>query len=136
MDELHRSYRLSERRAAKIFKQIFSVLAYGHKYKVSHRYLRPQCILFADDQRNNIKIIDWGFAQKFSFDKKIGLFNSDPFFIAPEVFKQSYSVKCDLWSAGVILYFLLSGYPPFNGNDDEEILCSIRLGKYTFPIEE
>ena len=45
--------------------------------------------------------------------------------------KRKYDEKCDIWSCGVILYVLLCGYPPFNGND-VEILSKIEVGKYEF----
>jgi len=51
--------------------------------------------------------------------------------MAPEVLNKSYNKKCDVWSCGVIMYILLCGYPPFNG-DDMEIKRRINIGKFDF----
>lgn len=45
---------------------------------------------------------------------------------------KKYDVSCDIWSAGVILYILICGMPPFYGNSDDEIFMNIKLGKYDF----
>eukprot|EP00347_Sterkiella_histriomuscorum_P008559 403344629 len=55
-----------------------------------------------------------------------------PYYIAPEVFLQSYDEKCDIWSMGVVLYILLSGKVPFPGESHKEIIENVLRGDYTF----
>jgi calcium-dependent protein kinase len=59
-----------------------------------------------------------------------------PNYISPEVLAGNYGVECDMWSAGCILYILLCGYPPFYGDDDQEILQMVAKGKFDFDGEE
>lgn len=54
------------------------------------------------------------------------------YYIAPEVLNKSYDERCDVWSIGVMLYILLSGKPPFDGDDDNEITEQVKLGKVQF----
>lgn len=85
-----------------------------------------------DTKNNNaIKVIDFGTSQKFDPNKKMNQIFGTAYYIAPEVLKGEYNEKCDLWSIGVILYILLSGKPPFDGNDDKEIVNSVRIGTYS-----
>jgi len=55
-----------------------------------------------------------------------------PYYIAPEVLRENYNEKCDLWSCGVIFYILISGLPPFNGKNDEQILKKVLKGSFNF----
>lgn len=60
--------------------------------------------------------------------KKLGT----PYYIAPEVIKMDYDEKCDIWSCGVILYILLCGYPPFTGNNENEIMDKVKKADFQF----
>lgn len=92
-----------------------------------HRDLKPENILF--DKAGVLKIADFG-TSRYSTGKMNDL-KGTPYYIAPEVLEGDYNEKCDIWSLGVILYILLSGYPPFGGMNNDEILESVAKGKYT-----
>ena len=59
-----------------------------------------------------------------------------PYYISPEVLAGSYDMSCDMWSAGCMLYILLCGYPPFYGDDNNEILAMVQRGNFDFDGEE
>ena len=128
----------SETEACPIMHQMMSAICYCHKNHVVHRDLKPENILLEDKKGDNpvIKLIDWGGARYFSKHKKMTKINGTPYYIAPEVLKEVYDEKCDIWSSGVILYILLCGYPPFNGETDKEIMENVKKGEFDFPPEE
>ena len=111
---------LTEVMAATIMTQLLSALRYLHKCNIVHRDLKPENILLDQEPTSkgdiNIKIIDFGASSttKKNLHEVIG---SLPY-LAPEVLKKSYNEKCDLWSAGCILYTLLSGTMPFFGANE------------------
>jgi len=127
----------SEVEAAKLIKQILSALAYSHQNNIVHRDLKPENILLDSKGEDSIiKLIDWGGARYFSKNKKLNKISGTPYYIAPEVLEEKYDEKCDIWSCGVILYILLCGYPPFNGDSDIEIMKTVKKGKFDYPSEE
>jgi calcium-dependent protein kinase len=137
----------SEKDAAIIFKQIISAINYCHKKGIVHRDLKMENVLFVDKGNNlDIKIIDFGLSQYSKFqltslndlivgDKTITMFEKvgTAHYVSPEVLKGKYNQKCDIWSAGVILYAMLSGTFPFKGKSDKEIYKSILKRKYEYP---
>ena len=100
---------------------------------IIHRDLKPENILIVDRNRNGyprVKICDFGtslMVEKGRVQKKIV---GSSYYIAPEVLKNKYNEKCDIWSCGVILYILLSGKPPFTGDDDNEVMANVTTGNY------
>ena len=123
----------NERYSAYVMYQILSSINYCHNMNIIHRDLKPENILIVDRNKNNfprIKVCDFGtskMVEKGAVQRKLV---GSSYYIAPEVIKKNYNEKCDIWSCGVILYILLSGRPPFGGEDDREIMDNVKKGKY------
>ena len=127
----------TEKQAAHLFKQMMSSINYCHKNGIVHRDLKPENLLFLNkDDNSPIKVIDFGMSKRFDskhfMSEKVGT----AYYISPEVLQGKYDEKCDIWSAGVILYIIICGYPCFNGDDDDEIFAAIQKGKIAFPSPE
>ena len=126
----------TESTACFIMRQLLSAVAYCHEKGVIHRDLKPENILIESSEEKDkeyfhIKIIDFGTCEilkKKKLTEQIGT----SFYIAPEVLKNGYNEKCDLWSCGVILYILLCGSPPFYGKNEKEIFQKILDGEVDF----
>ena len=123
----------SEKESSIIFKQIISAVVYCHSKKIVHRDLKPENILFLNENKENptIKIIDFGFSKNFNENKmfeKVGTI----YYMSPEILQGFYDELCDVWSCGIILYEMICGYPPFNGEDDFEIMRNINKMKFIF----
>ena len=124
---------LGESVAATIIKQILSAVAYMHENGVVHRDIKPENILLEENEDYvNLKIIDFGTATRFSLNEKLIEIVGSAFYLSPEVVNNSYGPECDLWSCGVILYIMLSGYPPFDGKDNIEIFNKIKRMQFDF----
>ena len=114
-------------------KQVLSCINYCHKQNIVHRDLKPENILLeANKEFDQIKIIDFGTSLVYSPERNLDEKLGTPYYIAPEVLNKNYNEKCDIWSAGVITYILLSGMPPFNGQSDQDIMNKVRAGQFSF----
>ena len=123
--KINEVHKFSEETAAIIIKSIFQGIAYCHSLGIIHRDIKPENILVPKGNANVdytlLKIIDFGASVLMKGGKKMSFRFGTPYYIAPEVLQQSYDEKCDVWSIGVILYLLLTGNPPFDGDSDDEI---------------
>ena len=132
----------SEGDCANIMKSLLSAVNYLHGKNIVHRDLKPENIMLTKNlqkmknKKYEIKLIDFGTAKQFEPHQKLNKFIGTSYYIAPEVLKENYNEKCDIWSCGVILYILLCGYPPFNGNSNVDIYHNIQNNPPYFNGEE
>ena len=129
-DEIIQKVQYSEKEAATIIQQVLRAVSYCHQIGVVHRDLKPENVLIDKEMNNTLKIIDFGTAAEFERSVKLKTTHGTSYYIAPEVLFKSYDERCDIWSVGVILYILLSGKPPFDGDNDEEITEQVKKGTY------
>ena len=118
--------------ASYIMHQIFSVVNYCHKMKIIHRDLKPENILIDKNENGfvQIKVCDFGTSLMFNRGQIQNELVGSIYYIAPEVLKKKYNSKCDIWSCGVIMYILLTGVPPFGGNNNKAIFNRILNSDY------
>lgn len=145
----------NENEARIIFRQIMKAIIHCHRQGVCHRDLKPEnFIMISKNDPYTLKLIDFGLSRTFDnrdddvlqqknvndnmiqgkrHTRAVLLTKAGtPFYIAPEVLTGNYNEKCDVWSAGVILYILFCGYPPFYGETNREILDEVKKGKLDF----
>ncbi|CAK8570493.1 unnamed protein product [Lathyrus sativus] len=123
----------TERKAAELIRTIVGVVEACHSLGVMHRDLKPENFLFVNQQEDSLlKTIDFGLSVFFKpGDTFIDVVGS-PYYVAPEVLKKRYGPEADVWSAGVILYILLSGVPPFWAESEQGIFEQVLHGDLDF----
>ncbi|KAK9684620.1 hypothetical protein RND81_10G221100 [Saponaria officinalis] len=126
----------SERAAATVAKTVAEVVRMCHANGVIHRDLKPENFLFANKKENSpLKAIDFGLSVFFRPGERFTEIVGSPYYMAPEVLKRNYGPEVDIWSAGVILYILLCGVPPFWAETEQGVALAILRGQLDFKRE-
>lgn len=99
-----------------------------HELKIMHRDIKAENIVLIDTPNTleNVKIIDFGMAKAIRLMGTETEVVGSPHYVAPEVLNESYNNKCDLWSIGVLTYFMLTGEPPFDDEDEDVLMEKIK----------
>lgn len=132
-EQLMERQRYTEAEAAKIIYCLMSAVSHLHSLKISHRDLKPENIMLSSKGPDaEIKLIDFGLAKKFVSDESsMNTVVGSSYYVAPEVLNNKYGVGCDEWSIGVIMYMLLLGKAPFEGDSDASIYKQIAKCNYS-----
>eukprot|EP01097_Dermamoeba_algensis_P001622 TRINITY_DN1609_c0_g1_i1.p1 TRINITY_DN1609_c0_g1~~TRINITY_DN1609_c0_g1_i1.p1 ORF type:complete len:427 (+),score=92.58 TRINITY_DN1609_c0_g1_i1:43-1323(+) len=128
---------ISEAEASKLIKQLLEALSYLHDNGIAHRDLKPENLLIGGQNKDLLKVTDFGLSNEFDDSKKLTTRCGTPYYVAPEVvLGQQYDSAVDMWATGVITYIVLCGYPPFFGKSDNVVFEKILSCKYTYPPKE
>ncbi|EOA21261.1 hypothetical protein CARUB_v10001611mg [Capsella rubella] len=123
----------SDRAAAGIIRSIVNVVQICHFMGVVHRDLKPENFLLSSKEENAmLKATDFGLSVFIEEGKVYRDIVGSAYYVAPEVLRGSYVKEIDIWSAGVILYILLSGLPPFWAENEKGIFDEVIKGEIDF----
>ncbi|KAK4518805.1 uncharacterized protein ATC70_009028 [Mucor velutinosus] len=129
----------TEQDAANIIRTVCDAVAYLHDNGVVHRDLKPENLIFrTTDPDSDLLIADFGLSRIIDSDKFDVLRTTcgTPGYMAPEIFKRvGHGKPVDMWAIGVIAYFLLCGYTPFEGENSIEEMNAITRAEYHFHEE-
>lgn len=135
-DRIVKKGHYSEKEAAKLMKTIVGVVEACHSLGVMHRDLKPEnFLLHSVEEDAPLKATDFGLSVFYKPGETFCDVVGSPYYVAPEVLRKHYGPEADVWSAGIILYILLSGVPPFWAETEIGIFKQILQGKLDFESE-
>lgn len=132
----------SELDASRLTRDMLGALSSCHTRGVVHRDLKPENFVFeTKSNTSSMKLIDFGCALAVRDDEVVTDVAGSPYYVAPEVINEGYVrtgavwKAADMWSVGVIVFLLVTGYPPFNGDSQALIFRRIKQGQYRIPSQ-
>ena len=130
LNAINKMSKFSEAIAKNIFKQLIETIKYLHSIGIVHRDVKPDNILLELD--NTIKLCDFGVSKEVKEGQLLTDSCGTPAFVAPEILKDSpYNpYMTDIWSSGVVLYAMITGFFPFRGVNETELHRNILSGVF------
>ena len=124
---------MREQEAQNLFRQLLSALNHCHEGGIVYWGLKPSNLFL--DVDHNVKTADFTLSYDYCPGEKLGTFCGTPAFTAPEIFLELMYLgpPVDVWSLGVILYVMVTGFEPFQGRDYQEMKQSVLTGYYYVP---
>mmetsp|Transcript_15618 Transcript_15618/g.47722 ORF Transcript_15618/g.47722 Transcript_15618/m.47722 type:complete len:400 (-) Transcript_15618:256-1455(-) len=131
---------MDEVEAQRVFAQVALATRYLHTSRIAHRDIKPENIMYVDATREQVKLIDFGYAGVVTDDQPLTGLCGTPDYVAPEVLTwydedkegQPYTESADLWSLGVLLFAMLAGTTPFPGETEEEVIDMVAHARFSF----
>jgi len=116
---------------ARLAWQMLGGVAYLHHHRFVHRDIKPENYMMSSTSKSAVlKLIDFGLACRFKKGHRLADVVGTAMYVAPEVLRQSYTEKCDMWSIGGVIFVLSCGIPPFAGKSEEEVLRKVIKGDF------
>ncbi len=133
MDNIITKGHLTEIESLKLFQQLINTLLYLHSQNITHRDIKIDNMLL--DRNGDLKLVDFGLSTKYKDNELLNQPCGTVVYAAPEVLqgKEYHGMLCDVWSSGIVLFGMLSGYLPFSDNDDEVNKKNILKGVIDYP---
>ena len=111
-------------------RSLFQAVNHAHAQNIVHRDIKPDNIMITSN--DTVRLIDFGLAANSANKRGLTEIAGTPYYMAPEVIQGAYGKQSDLWSLGVILYTLVSGYLPFQGDNQAIVFQKIITLNYHF----
>ena len=134
LERLYKKTIYSESEARRLSRRLLEAVRYCHKKNIAHRDIKPENILLVSPESDtDIRLGDFGCARIMTGPKCMRTLCGSTCYAAPELYmhEDGYDERCDLWSLGIVMFIILGGYAPFDG-DDADMPAIVCAGDYSF----